>query len=86
MNPTDAGTNNNFNYVHHSKNFGASASKYIGKHSIKFGYDFRRLHADTVEKIIEEVATSRITERVATRADDRASEAAMEDRKREGYF
>ena len=42
--------------------------------------------ADTVEKIIEEVATSRITERGATRADDRASEAAMEDRKREGYF
>ena len=42
--------------------------------------------ADTVEKIIEEVATSRITERGATRADDHASEAAMEDRKREGYF
>jgi sulfate adenylyltransferase subunit 2 len=42
--------------------------------------------ADTLEKIIEEVATSRITERGATRADDRASEAAMEDRKREGYF
>ena len=42
--------------------------------------------ADTVTKIIEEVATSRITERGATRADDRASEAAMEDRKREGYF
>ncbi len=42
--------------------------------------------ADTLEKIIEDVATSRITERGATRADDRASEAAMEDRKREGYF
>ena len=42
--------------------------------------------ADTVERIVEEVATSRITERGATRADDRASEAAMEDRKREGYF
>jgi sulfate adenylyltransferase subunit 2 len=42
--------------------------------------------ADSVEKIVEEVATSRITERGATRADDRASEAAMEDRKREGYF
>ena len=42
--------------------------------------------ADTVEKIIAEVAISRITERGATRADDRASEAAMEDRKREGYF
>jgi sulfate adenylyltransferase subunit 2 len=42
--------------------------------------------ADSLDKIIEEVATSRITERGATRADDRASEAAMEDRKREGYF
>jgi len=42
--------------------------------------------ADTVEKVIEEVATTRITERGATRGDDRFSEAAMEDRKREGYF
>jgi sulfate adenylyltransferase subunit 2 len=42
--------------------------------------------ADTVEAIIEEVAATRLTERGATRADDRASEAAMEDRKREGYF
>src|SRR6201991_2330374 len=42
--------------------------------------------ADTVEKVIEEVAATRITERGATRGDDRVSEAAMEDRKREGYF
>ena len=42
--------------------------------------------ADTLEKIIEEVASTRITERGATRGDDRVSEAAMEDRKREGYF
>jgi sulfate adenylyltransferase subunit 2 len=42
--------------------------------------------ADTVEKVIEEVASTRITERGATRGDDRASEAAMEDRKKEGYF
>jgi sulfate adenylyltransferase subunit 2 len=42
--------------------------------------------ADTVQKIIEEVAATRITERGATRGDDRFSEAAMEDRKREGYF
>jgi len=42
--------------------------------------------ADTLEKIIANVASSRITERGATRADDRASEAAMEDRKKEGYF
>jgi sulfate adenylyltransferase subunit 2 len=42
--------------------------------------------ATTVEAVIEEVAATRITERGATRADDRFSEAAMEDRKREGYF
>ncbi|MBO0826587.1 MAG: sulfate adenylyltransferase subunit CysD [Streptosporangiales bacterium] len=42
--------------------------------------------AGTVEDVIAEVATSRITERGATRADDKFSEAAMEDRKREGYF
>jgi sulfate adenylyltransferase subunit 2 len=42
--------------------------------------------ADTLDKIIDDVASSRITERGATRADDRASEAAMEDRKKEGYF
>ena len=42
--------------------------------------------ASTVEEIIAEIAITRITERGATRADDRASEAAMEDRKREGYF
>ncbi|RBQ16811.1 sulfate adenylyltransferase subunit CysD [Spongiactinospora rosea] len=42
--------------------------------------------ASSVEEIIAEVAATRITERGATRADDRTSEAAMEDRKREGYF
>jgi sulfate adenylyltransferase subunit 2 len=42
--------------------------------------------ADTIEKVIAEVAATRITERGATRGDDRFSEAAMEDRKREGYF
>ncbi|NUR73133.1 MAG: sulfate adenylyltransferase subunit CysD [Hamadaea sp.] len=42
--------------------------------------------ADTVEKVIDEVASTRITERGATRGDDKVSEAAMEDRKREGYF
>jgi sulfate adenylyltransferase subunit 2 len=42
--------------------------------------------ADTVDKVIAEVAATRITERGATRGDDRFSEAAMEDRKREGYF
>jgi sulfate adenylyltransferase subunit 2 len=42
--------------------------------------------AGTVQEVIAEVAATRITERGQTRADDRASEAAMEDRKREGYF
>ena len=42
--------------------------------------------AATVEEVIAEVAATRITERGATRADDRTAEAAMEDRKREGYF
>jgi sulfate adenylyltransferase subunit 2 len=42
--------------------------------------------ATTVEQVINEIAATRITERGQTRADDRASEAAMEDRKREGYF
>jgi len=42
--------------------------------------------AATFEEIITEVAATRITERGATRADDRLSEAAMEDRKRQGYF
>jgi sulfate adenylyltransferase subunit 2 len=42
--------------------------------------------ATTVEEVVAEVAATRITERGATRADDRFSDAAMEDRKREGYF
>jgi sulfate adenylyltransferase subunit 2 len=42
--------------------------------------------AATLEEVVAEIATSRITERGETRADDRATEAAMEDRKREGYF
>lgn len=42
--------------------------------------------ATTVGEVIEEIAVSTLTERGATRADDRLSEAAMEDRKREGYF
>jgi len=42
--------------------------------------------ADTVDLIIEEVAATRVTERGATRGDDKVSEAAMEDRKKQGYF
>ena len=43
-------------------------------------------NAASAVDIVIEVAASRLTERGATRADDRVSEAAMEDRKREGYF
>ncbi len=42
--------------------------------------------ATTLNEVIEEIAATRITERGQTRADDRSSEAAMEDRKKEGYF
>jgi sulfate adenylyltransferase subunit 2 len=42
--------------------------------------------ASSVAEVIAEIAVTRITERGQTRADDRTSEAAMEDRKREGYF
>jgi sulfate adenylyltransferase subunit 2 len=42
--------------------------------------------AVTIADVIAEIGATRITERGQTRADDRASEAAMEDRKREGYF
>ncbi|WP_232514769.1 sulfate adenylyltransferase subunit CysD [Cellulomonas sp. PSBB021] len=42
--------------------------------------------AATVQDVIDEIAAARLTERGATRGDDRVSEAAMEDRKREGYF
>lgn len=45
-----------------------------------------RSSAATVADIINEIAVSRITERGASRADDKTAEAAMEDRKREGYF
>ena len=46
--------------------------------------DLIPLHPDGVT--IEEIAVARVTERGATRGDDRFSEAAMEDRKKEGYF
>jgi sulfate adenylyltransferase subunit 2 len=42
--------------------------------------------ADTLDKIVAEIAAVRVTERGATRGDDRVSETSMEDRKREGYF
>ncbi|MDX2091467.1 MAG: sulfate adenylyltransferase subunit CysD [Kofleriaceae bacterium] len=45
-----------------------------------------RSKASTIDEVITEIIASDITERGATRADDKFSEAAMEDRKREGYF
>src|SRR3954452_24985651 len=45
-----------------------------------------RSTATTLEDVVAEIAATRVTERGETRADDRVTEAAMEDRKREGYF
>jgi sulfate adenylyltransferase subunit 2 len=45
-----------------------------------------RSRAATLEEVVVEIAATRITERGETRADDRVSEAAMEDRKKAGYF
>jgi sulfate adenylyltransferase subunit 2 len=45
-----------------------------------------RSEAATLEDVVREIAVTRITERGETRADDRVTAAAMEDRKREGYF
>jgi sulfate adenylyltransferase subunit 2 len=45
-----------------------------------------RSQAGTLEEVVIEIAATRITERGETRADDRVSEAAMEDRKKAGYF
>ena len=45
-----------------------------------------RSDATSLDDVIAEIAATRVTERGQTRADDRVSEAAMEDRKREGYF
>jgi sulfate adenylyltransferase subunit 2 len=42
--------------------------------------------AASIEEVVDEIAATRVTERGETRADDRVSEAAMEDRKRVGYF
>jgi len=42
--------------------------------------------AATLEQVVAEIAATEVTERGQTRADDRVSEAAMEDRKRQGYF
>jgi sulfate adenylyltransferase subunit 2 len=45
-----------------------------------------RSHAASLQEVVSEIASTRLTERGETRADDRVSEAAMEDRKKVGYF
>jgi len=45
-----------------------------------------RSYATTLPDVVSEISATRVTERGETRADDRVTEAAMEDRKREGYF
>jgi sulfate adenylyltransferase subunit 2 len=45
-----------------------------------------RSQATTLDQVVAEIASTRVTERGETRADDRVSEAAMEDRKKAGYF
>jgi sulfate adenylyltransferase subunit 2 len=45
-----------------------------------------RSQAATLDEVVLEIAATRLTERGETRADDRVSEAAMEDRKKAGYF
>ena len=45
-----------------------------------------RSYATTLPEVVSEISATRVTERGETRADDRVTEAAMEDRKREGYF
>jgi sulfate adenylyltransferase subunit 2 len=55
----------------------------VGDMSCTGGVESR---AATIDEVVTEIAATRITERGETRADDRASEAAMEDRKRVGYF
>ena len=45
-----------------------------------------RSRATSLQDVVAEIAATRVTERGETRADDRVSVAAMEDRKREGYF
>ena len=42
--------------------------------------------AVTIDEIIEEIIATRVSERGQTRLDDQVSEAAMEDRKKQGYF
>ena len=66
--------------------------RYDGKQAVKTDLldmlfqAFATPYRFTIDEIIGEIAVARVTERGATRGDDRFSEAAMEDRKKEGYF
>ena len=68
--------------------FATAGSVDDGKSTLigRLHYDAKSLHADALEAVMAEIAATRVTERGETRADDRVSEAAMEDRKKEGYF
>ena len=75
--------------VHHRRSRARTSFKAAGplphrrrRHAARRRW-LRRRHG---REVIDEVAATRITERGATRGDDKVSEAAMEDRKREGYF
>lgn len=44
------GTNSNASYVHHSRNFSSSSSYFRGNHNMKFGFDYRRINADGIDR------------------------------------
>ena len=63
--------------------YGFGALSHGGGHDV---YRCGAVPASTLEEVVLEIAATDVTERGQTRADDRVSEAAMEDRKRKGYF
>ena len=74
-------------YFHGDNGAGLGASHQTGWTGLVADLIRRKYGAvPSVGAVIAEIAATRVTERGQTRADDRVSEAAMEDRKREGYF
>ena len=59
---------------------------YVNLALLTDGLRAEREQGITIDEVVAEIAATSVTERGETRADDRASEAAMEDRKRVGYF
>ena len=59
---------------------------YVNLALLTDGLRAEREQGITIDEVVDEIAATRVTERGETRADDRFSEAAMEDRKRVGYF